>query len=135
MKKLFAAAAAFMMCAALAACGGGGDDAEPTASPTATPDGVISSSEAVSKEVFETPVENDRILGSWVNEENSVSIVFNDDGTYVNDSIEGDYTLDGNTLTLSYYGGEVVEDYSVGFSGDRLVLVRDDLQLIFEKTE
>lgn len=137
MKKLFAAAAAIALCASLAACGGSGEE-QPSAAPTATPDHTsapLSAEEAVSSEVFETPVETESIIGTWVNDEDSVSITFNDDGTYVNDSIEGDYTLNENTLTLTYYGGEVTEDYSIGFIGDELVLVRDDLQLIFVKSE
>ncbi len=135
MKKLFAAAAALSLCVSLSACGGNGEE-QPSASPAASPSsGPVSSREAVSSEVFETPVENTGIIGTWENDENSVSITFNDDGTYVNDSIEGNYTLDKNTLTLTYYGGEVTEDYSIGFLDDRLVLVRDDLQLIFEKAE
>lgn len=141
MKHIFtAAAAAVIFAALLTACGGNdnsGTSAETspsaTAESSAEPEATINAEDAVSADVFETPVEENRLLGMWVNEENSVSIQFNDDGTYVNDSIEGDYTLDGNTLTLTYYGGEVSEDYSVGFRNDQLVLVRDDFQLIFDK--
>ena len=135
MKKLFAAAALLSLAVSLTACGGSGE-AQPSPSPTASSSsGPVSSKEAVSSEVFETPVENSAITGTWLNDENSVSITFNEDGTYVNDSIEGNYTLSGNTLTLTYYGGEVTGDYSIGFLDNRLVLVRDDLQLIFEKAE
>lgn len=141
MKHIFTAAAAAVIFAALLTACGGNDNSDTSAetSPSATaessaePEATINAEDAVSADVFETPVEENRLLGMWVNEENSVSIQFNDDGTYVNDSIEGDYTLDGNTLTLTYYGGEVSEDYSVGFRNDQLVLVRDDFQLIFDK--
>lgn len=141
MKHIFTAAAAAVIFAALLTACGGNDNSDTsaetspsvTAESSAEPEATINAEDAVSADVFETPVEENRLLGMWVNEENSVSIQFNDDGTYVNDSIEGDYTLDGNTLTLTYYGGEVSEDYSVGFRNDQLVLVRDDFQLIFDK--
>lgn len=141
MKHIFTAAAAAVIFAALLTACGVNDNSDTSAetSPSATaessaePEATINAEDAVSADVFETPVEENRLLGMWVNEEISVSIQFNDDGTYVNDSIEGDYILDGNTLTLTYYGGEVSEDYSVGFRNDQLVLVRDDFQLIFDK--
>lgn len=95
----------------------------------------VAAQSAVSQEVFETPVTDDQLLGKWVNEENSVSIEFFDDGTYVNDSIEGTYTHEDNTLTLTYGGGAVVEDYSVGIRDGQLVLVRDDFQIILDKEE
>ena len=140
MKKLFVFLSALTVFAALTGCGG--SDAENAAEPspaatadTVDPQATVDAQIAVSSEVFETPVEVSGITGQWVNEENSVSIRFNEDGTYVNDSIEGSYVLDGNTLTLNYYGGEVSEEYSIGLRDGRLVLVRGDLQLIFDKTE
>lgn len=62
MKKLFAAAAALSLCVSLSACGGNGEE-QPSASPAASPSsGPVSSREAVSSEVFETPVENTQAL-------------------------------------------------------------------------
>ena len=115
----------------VSACGGNTDSSEPT--PTPSPDTSVQT--AVSQEVFETPVETNELLGKWVNEENSVSIEFFDDGTYVNDSIEGTYTHEDNTLTLTYGGGAVVEEYSAGLRDGQLVLVRDDFQIILDKAE
>ncbi len=115
----------------VSACGGNTDNSEPTPTPASN----TSVQTAVSQEVFETPVETNELLGKWVNEENSVSIEFFDDGTYVNDSIEGTYTHEDNTLTLTYGGGAVVEEYSAGLRDGQLVLVRDDFQIILDKGE
>lgn len=115
----------------VSACGGNTDNSEPTPTPASN----TSVQTAVSQEVFETPVETNELLGKWVNEENSVSIEFFDDGTYVNDSIEGTYTHGDNTLTLTYGGGAVVEEYSAGLRDGQLVLVRDDFQIILDKAE
>lgn len=115
----------------VSACGGNTDSSEPTPTPASN----TSVQTAVSQEVFETPVETNELLGKWVNEENSVSIEFFDDGTYVNDSIEGTYTHEDNTLTLTYGGGAVVEEYSAGLRDGQLVLVRDDFQIILDKAE
>lgn len=115
----------------VSACGGNTDNSEPTPTPASN----TSVQTAVSEEVFETPVETNELLGKWVNEENSVSIEFFDDGTYVNDSIEGTYTHEDNTLTLTYGGGAVVEEYSAGLRDGQLVLVRDDFQIILDKAE
>lgn len=115
----------------VSACGGNTDNSEPTPTPASN----TSVQTAVSQEVFETPVETNELLGKWVNEENSVSIEFFDDGTYVNDSIEGTYTHGDNTLTLTYGGGAVVEEYSAGLRDGQLVLVRDDFQIILDKGE
>lgn len=115
----------------VSACGGNTDNSEPTPTPASN----TSVQTAVSQEVFETPVETNELLGKWVNEENSVSIEFFDDGTYVNDSIEGTYTHEDNTLTLTYGGGAVVEEYSAGLRDGQLVLVRDDFQIILDKAE
>lgn len=115
----------------VSACGGNTDNSEPTPTPASN----TSVQTAVSEEVFETPVETNELLGKWVNEENSVSIEFFDDGTYVNDSIEGTYTHEDNTLTLTYGSGAVVEEYSAGLRDGQLVLVRDDFQIILDKAE
>lgn len=115
----------------VSACGGNTDSSEPTPTPASN----TSVQTAVSQEVFEAPVETNELLGKWVNEENSVSIEFFDDGTYVNDSIEGTYTHEDNTLTLTYGGGAVVEEYSAGLRDGQLVLVRDDFQIILDKAE
>lgn len=108
-----------------------GNNADPSPSPSAD----TSIQTAVSQDVFETPVETGELLGKWINDENSVSIEFFDDGTYVNDSIEGTYTHEDNTLTLTYGGGAVVEEYSAGLRDGQLVLVRDDFQIILDKAE
>lgn len=108
-----------------------GNNAAPSPSPSAD----TSIQTAVSQDVFETPVETSELLGKWINDENSVSIEFFDDGTYVNDSIEGTYTHEDNTLTLTYGGGAVVEEYSAGLRDGQLVLVRDDFQIILDKAE
>lgn len=108
-----------------------GNNADPSPSPSAD----TSIQTAVSQDVFETPVETSELLGKWINDENSVSIEFFDDGTYVNDSIEGTYTHEDNTLTLTYGGGAVVEEYSAGLRDGQLVLVRDDFQIILDKAE
>lgn len=108
-----------------------GNNADPSPSPSAD----TSIQTAVNQDVFETPVETSELLGKWINDENSVSIEFFDDGTYVNDSIEGTYTHEDNTLTLTYGGGAVVEEYSAGLRDGQLVLVRDDFQIILDKAE
>ena len=145
MKRLFSILLSVLVIGAMTSCGGNDTNEAETSSATAAVESetseTASSTEyaavehAVNQEVFETPVEGSSIVGTWVDEENSASIQFNDDGTYVNDSIEGNYTLNGNTLTLSYYGGSVVEDYQIGFKDNQLVLVRGDMQLIFDKSE
>lgn len=114
----------------VSACGNNADT-DPSPSPSAD----TSIQTAVSQDVFETPVETSELLGKWINDENSVSIEFFDDGTYVNDSIEGTYTHEDNTLTLTYGGGAVVEEYSAGLRDGQLVLVRDDFQIILDKAE
>lgn len=108
---------------------------ENNADPSPSPSADTSIQTAVSQDVFETPVETSELLGKWINDENSVSIEFFDDGTYVNDSIEGTYTHEDNTLTLTYGGGAVVEEYSAGLRDGQLVLVRDDFQIILDKAE
>lgn len=144
MKRLFSILLSILVIGAMTSCGGNDTNDADTPSATATvesePSETAAATEyaaehAVNQEVFETPVEGSSIVGNWVDEENSASIQFNDDGTYVNDSIEGNYTLNGNTLTLSYYGGTVIEDYQIGFKDNQLVLVRGDMQLIFDKSE
>lgn len=144
MKRLFSILLSILVIGAMTSCGGNDTNEAETSSATAAVESETSETaasteyaaeHAVNQEVFETPVESSSIVGTWVDEENSASIQFNDDGTYVNDSIEGDYTLNGNTLTLSYYGGSVVEDYQIGFKDNQLVLVRGDMQLIFDKSE
>lgn len=137
MKRLFAILISMLIIGAMTSCGDSNTSESTTASdPTETTAATEYAAEhAVNQAVFETPVEGNSIIGTWIDEENSASIQFNNDGTYVNDSIEGDYTLDGNTLTLSYYGGSVVEDYQIGFKDNLLVLVRGDMQLIFDKSE
>lgn len=131
MKRILAVLMSALLLLSVSACGGNTDSSEPT--PTPSPDTSVQT--AVSQEVFETPVETNELLGKWVNEENSVSIEFFDDGTYVNDSIEGTYTHEDNTLTLTYGGGAVVEEYSAGLRDGQLVLVRDDFQIILDKAE
>ncbi len=139
MKYAFTAAAAAVICAAaFAGCGREpADTAEPSPAETVSfeAEPTIDAENAVSSEVFETPVDKNELLGSWVNDENSVSIRFNSDGTYINDPIEGHYTLSGNTLTLTYDSGDVSEDYLAGFRSGQLVLVRGDMQLIFDRSE
>lgn len=136
MKRLFAILISVLVIGAMTSCGNDTSESTTASQPTETAASTEYAAEhAVNQEVFETPVEGNSIIGTWVDEENSASIQFNDDGTYVNDSIEGDYTLNGNTLTLSYYGGTVTEDYHIGFKDNQLVLVRGDMQLIFDKSE
>lgn len=136
MKRLFAILISVLVIGAMTSCGNDTSESTTASQPTETAASTEYAAEhAVNQEVFETPVEGNSIIGTWVDEENSASIQFNDDGTYVNDSIEGDYTLNGNTLTLSYYGGTVTEDYQIGFKDNQLVLVRGDMQLIFDKSE
>lgn len=136
MKRLFAILISVLVIGAMTSCGNDTSESTTASEPTETAASTEYAAEhAVNQEVFETPVEGNSIIGTWVDEENSASIQFNDDGTYVNDSIEGDYTLNGNTLTLSYYGGTVTEDYQIGFKDNQLVLVRGDMQLIFDKSE
>ena len=137
MNRLFAFVAVIAICMTASACGGSSEETGETSEPVSASEAVETAAarDAVNQQVFETPVESSSIIGKWQNDENSVSIEFKGDGTYVNDSIEGTYTLNGNTLTLTYYGGEVSEDYSIGFLGEQLVLVRDDMQLIFERSE
>ena len=131
MKRILAVLMSALLLLSVSACGGNTDSSEPTPTPASN----TSVQTAVSEEVFETPVETNELLGKWVNEENSVSIEFFDDGTYVNDSIEGTYTHEDNTLTLTYGGGAVVEEYSAGLRDGQLVLVRDDFQIILDKAE
>lgn len=131
MKRILAVLMSALLLLSVSACGGNTDSSEPTPTPASN----TSVQTAVSQEVFETPVETNELLGKWVNEENSVSIEFFDDGTYVNDSIEGTYTHEDNTLTLTYGGGAVVEEYSAGLRDGQLVLVRDDFQIILDKAE
>lgn len=131
MKRILAVLMSALLLLSVSACGGNTDNSEPTPTPASN----TSVQTAVSEEVFETPVETNELLGKWVNEENSVSIEFFDDGTYVNDSIEGTYTHEDNTLTLTYGGGAVVEEYSAGLRDGQLVLVRDDFQIILDKAE
>lgn len=131
MKRILAVLMSALLLLSVSACGGNTDNSEPTPTPASN----TSVQTAVSQEVFETPVETNELLGKWVNEENSVSIEFFDDGTYVNDSIEGTYTHEDNTLTLTYGGGAVVEEYSAGLRDGQLVLVRDDFQIILDKAE
>lgn len=131
MKRILAVLMSALLLLSVSACGGNTDNSEPTPTPASN----TSVQTAVSQEVFETPVETNELLGKWVNEENSVSIEFFDDGTYVNDSIEGTYTHGDNTLTLTYGGGAVVEEYSAGLRDGQLVLVRDDFQIILDKAE
>ena len=130
MNRIFILLLSTVFILSVSACG---SNADTESSPTPSAD--VSVQTAVSQEVFEVPVETNELLGKWVNEENSVSIEFFDDGTYVNDSIEGTYTQEDNTLTLTYGGGAVVEEYSAGLRDGQLVLVRDDFQIILDKAE
>lgn len=137
MKKLIYLSICLSVILSAAGCGSNANTEQTsTEAPTSeVSEAPIAAQSAVNQEVFETPVADDQLLGKWVNEENSVSIEFFDDGTYVNDSIEGTYTHEDNTLTLTYGGGAVVEDYSVGIRDGQLVLVRDDFQIILDKEE
>ncbi len=137
MNPLFAFIAVIALCMTASACAGSSQEAGEGTETTEASQSVETAAArvAVNQQVFQTPVESSSIIGKWQNDENSVSIEFKDDGTYINDSIDGTYTLTENTLTLTYYGGEVTEDYSIGFLDDQLVLVRDDMQLIFDRSE
>lgn len=137
MKKLIYLSICLSVILSAAGCGSNANTEQAsTEAPTSeVSEAPVAAQSAVNQEVFETPVADDQLLGKWVNEENSVSIEFFDDGTYVNDSIEGTYTHEDNTLTLTYGGGAVVEDYSVGIRDGQLVLVRDDFQIILDKEE
>lgn len=135
MKKSIALLLLLVSVFSLSACE---KDGNTVSSPEPTQTAVSSDAEiadAVNQEVFKTPVEKDQLIGNWKNDELSVTLEFLDDGTFINDSLEGSYSHDGNNLTLTYAGGQVTEDYSLGISNGKLVLVRDDFQIILDKAD
>lgn len=131
MNKLFTLVFSAFILISFSACSADNSQSEPTSVPSVEP---IAES-AVSNDVFETPIDENELLGKWVNDENSVTIEFFDDGTFINDPIDGTYTYNDNTLTLTYGGDQVVEEYAAGIHDGQLVLVRDDFQIILDKAE
>ena len=132
LNKFIIAMLACTMLLPLSGCGRNSGNIEPANPPAAEEQSNVSDG-AVSQDIFETPVEKSKLLGMWYNEENSASIQFNEDGTFINDSIEGTYKTEANKVFLTYYGGEVTDEYNMGFMGDKLVLTADDFQMIFDK--
>ncbi len=78
----------------------------------------------------------DKLIGTWKFTETSEKITFQSDGTFLWDEgevVPGKYTLDGDTLTLDFGGGDVGKFHIDTLDDSTLVLSSDGETMTFVK--